>query len=86
MSVRVRLFAAAREAAGEPETEVSPGPLPALIAELEARYGAGFGACLEFATILVDGDATRRDAAVDVGDGAEVAILPPVSGGAPPGP
>lgn len=86
MSVRVRLFAAAREAAGTAETQVAPGPLPALLGALVERYGPRFAACLEVATVLVDGDATPRAGDREVADGSEIAILPPVSGGAGPHP
>lgn len=81
MVVRVRLFAAAREAAGTGQTEARAGPLPAVLDELCDRFGPEFARRLEVCSILVDGQAVRRDADADVPDGAEVAILPPVSGG-----
>lgn len=79
--VRVRFFAALREAAGEDETVTPPGSLPALLAELRARYGEPFSTRLSIASVLLDGTAVPRDADVAVDDGAEVALLPPVSGG-----
>lgn len=81
MVVRVRLFAAAREAAGTGEAEVEAGPLPAVLGELRDRFGPEFARRLEVCSVLVDGQAVRRDDDADVRDGAEVAILPPVSGG-----
>jgi sulfur-carrier protein len=81
VAVRVRLFAAARDAAGTGEDAVDPGPLPEVLATLEARYGARFAAVLGVATVLVDGSAVEHDADVAVPDGAELAILPPFSGG-----
>lgn len=81
MVVRVRLFAAAREAAGTGETEADAGTLAAVLDELCHRFGPEFGRRLEVCSVLVDGQAVRRDADRDVPDGAEVAILPPVSGG-----
>jgi molybdopterin synthase sulfur carrier subunit len=86
MVVRVRLFAAAREAAGTGQTEARAGSLPAVLDELCDRFGPDFARRLEVCSILVDGQAVRRGADAEVPDGAEVAILPPVSGGAgPPG-
>ncbi|MGH8910357.1 MAG: MoaD/ThiS family protein [Egibacteraceae bacterium] len=81
MAVLVRMFAALREAAGEGETVVDPGPLPRLLDTLRTRYGEPFGARLELCGVLVDGSSVPRTAQVEVPDGAEVALLPPVSGG-----
>jgi sulfur-carrier protein len=82
MAVLVRLFAAAREAAGTAEVEVEPAPLPALLSDLRERFGEPFATRLEICTVLLDGSATAHDAAVHVDNGAEVVVLPPVSGGA----
>lgn len=81
MAVRVRLFAAVRDAAGTAETTVEPGPLPVLLDELRARYPEPFPARLAVCTVLVDGDPAAPDAGVEVADGAEIALLPPFSGG-----
>lgn len=86
MSVRVRLFAALREAAGTGELEVVPGPLPELLAGLRARFGEPYATRSSVASVLVDGDPVARDADLFVEDGAELALLPPVSGGAVSGP
>lgn len=85
MAVRVRLFAAVRDAAGTSETTVEPGPLATVLAELRARYREPFPARLAVCTVLVDGDPVAPDAPVEVADGAEIALLPPFSGGATPG-
>lgn len=82
MAVRVRLFAALREAAGVAEFEVEPGPLPDLLDRLRERFGSVFSQRLEQASVLVDGRRRARDDALVVGDGAEIALLPPFSGGA----
>lgn len=82
MSVRVRMFAALREAAGERETMLDPGSLPELLATLRARYGERFTARLKLCSVLIDGSSVSQHAEVDVPDGAELALLPPVSGGA----
>ncbi|MDP8977741.1 MAG: MoaD/ThiS family protein, partial [Actinomycetota bacterium] len=81
MPVRVRMFAALREAAGDAETTAAPGRLPVILDALRERYGPMFAERLGLCTVLVDGDAVSRDADVAVPDGAEVALLPPVSGG-----
>jgi len=82
MAVRVRMFAALREAAGTGDAEVPPGTLPALLALLRERYGRGFADVLARCSILLDGRVVTPDAPVEVSDGAELALLPPVSGGA----
>ena len=81
VSVRVRLFAAAREAAGEPETAVPAGPLPQVLGSLQKRYDERFGSVLAVASVLVDGTHVERGEELHVADGSEVAILPPFSGG-----
>ena len=82
MAVRVRMFAAVREAAGRSEDAVDPGALPDLLDQLCARYGPTFAARLSVSTVLVDGTAQPPGSACQVPDGAELALLPPVSGGA----
>ena len=82
MVVRVRLFAALREAAGTAEEQVEPGPLADLLEQLCDRYGDVFRARLAISTVLVDGSALPHDSPVVVHEGAELALLPPVSGGA----
>lgn len=82
MSVRVRLFAALRDAAGTGEDIVEAGTLREVLDELEQRHGDAFGRRLAVSAVLVDGLPRPRDADVQVADGSEVALLPPVSGGA----
>lgn len=82
MVVRVRLFAAVRDAAGTAEATVEPAQLGDLLAGLAERYGEPFARHLGACSVLIDGQPVRHDAPVDVHDGAELAILPPVSGGA----
>jgi sulfur-carrier protein len=84
VAVRVRMFAALREAAGTEETTAFPGPLPVILDDLCGRYGERFARRLAVASVLVDGTAVARGARVEVPDEAEVALLPPVSGGSPP--
>lgn len=82
MTVRVRMFAALRDAAGTSEEQIEPGPLPQLLSALCERHGELFAQRLSVSTVLIDGTSTPRDAQVEVADGSEVALLPPVSGGA----
>jgi molybdopterin converting factor small subunit len=82
MAVEVRMFAALRDAAGTGHALLEPGPLPALLEELSRRHGELFRQRLAISTVLVDGSPCRATDAVDVPDGAELALLPPVSGGA----
>lgn len=81
MSVRVRLFAALREAAGTGEDQLTPGLLPVLLDVMRERHGERFAEVLSISTVLLDGSQVDRDAGIDVPDGAELALLPPVSGG-----
>ena len=82
VAVRVRMFAALREAAGTGEAEITGGPLPDLLSALCSAYGEPFASRLTICTVLLDGSAVHPDEPVDVPDGAELALLPPVSGGA----
>lgn len=79
--MRVRLFAALREAAGEAECVLPPGTVADLVERLRARYGEPFSSRLAVAAVLLDGDAVAHDADRIAADGAELALLPPVSGG-----
>jgi molybdopterin synthase catalytic subunit len=79
--ILVRYFASAREAAGRESESVEledGGTVGALVAHLEARHPAlaAGGAGLRYALgqSFVDRDAP-------LGDGAEIALIPPVGGG-----
>ena len=78
MSVTVLYFAALRDAAGR-GTEVvdTPADLATLYAQLRARHGFAFAP----AALRVAVDGEFRDWAHPLRDGAEVAFIPPVSGG-----
>lgn len=86
MAVTVRLFAALREAAGTSHIEVAAGSLPEVVDGLCRRFGEPFTTRVRVASGLLDGQPVRLDDDHEVPDGAELALLPPFSGGAgPPG-
>jgi molybdopterin synthase sulfur carrier subunit len=76
----LRLFASAREAAGTDRATVAGRTVGDVLAAARQRYGDRFAEVLAGSRVWVNGDP-----AVDgtpVGDSDEVAVLPPVSGGA----
>lgn len=79
--VEVLLFAAIRDAAGTGSVSVPPGVLRDVLDALRARFGQPFAELLAICTVLVDGEAVPHDGTNEIPDGAELAILPPVSGG-----
>lgn len=84
MTVTLRLFAAAREAAGRSRDEYDLTTAPTVGALLEAAvaaYGAHFGAVLAQSRVWVNGDEPGDGSATRLADDDEVAVLPPVSGG-----
>ncbi|MGH8976497.1 MAG: MoaD/ThiS family protein [Acidimicrobiia bacterium] len=85
MTVRLLLFASAREAAGlrEDTFEVaSASTVDGLLAAAGARYGPQFATVLGSSRIWVNADEPPSGGATALHDGDEVAVLPPVSGGA----
>lgn len=78
--VVLRLFAAAREAAGTGRDEVPGVTVGEVLAVARARYGAPLEDVLAGAQVWRNGEPC--DDADPVGPGDEVAVLPPVSGGA----
>ena len=75
----LRLFAAAREAAGTGRDQVSGATVGEVLARARERYGEGFAAVLGTSRVWVNGTPAGED--VVVTDADEVAVLPPVSGG-----
>ena len=75
----LRLFASAREAAGTGRDHVPGATVSDVLAAACQRYGATFAQVLSTCRIWVNGDEATAQTAV--GDGDEVAVLPPVSGG-----
>jgi sulfur-carrier protein len=78
--VILRCFAAAREAAGTGRAEVEGATVEEVIAAAEARFGVAFAAVVAHSRIWVNGQ--PADGRERVVSGDEVAVLPPVSGGA----
>lgn len=76
--VQVRLFAAAREAAGTSETSVEAATIGDVLDALTHRYEA-LGPVLTRCSILVDGTRTT-DRSTPIADGP-VDVLPPYAGG-----
>ncbi len=76
----VRMFAAAREAAGTGRDDVPGRTVAEVLGAARQRYGERFAEVLATCRIWVNGDAA--DDATEVGPADEVAVLPPVSGGA----
>jgi molybdopterin synthase sulfur carrier subunit len=76
---RLRLFAAAREAAGTGEDVVSGSTVAEVLAEAERRYGPTFADIVRSSKVWLNGE--ECDMSSPVTDTDEVAVLPPVSGG-----
>ena len=77
----IRLFAAARAAAGTSEVAVPAGPVAEVIAALLAGRPARLAEVLAISSLLSDGvrlDPTSRD---PLPDGAVLDVLPPFAGG-----
>jgi molybdopterin synthase sulfur carrier subunit len=76
----VRLFAAAREAAGRAQDEVDAPTVGDVLDEACRRYGDRFTRVLGTSRVWVNGQPADRETEVSGDD--VVAVLPPVSGGA----
>jgi molybdopterin synthase sulfur carrier subunit len=76
----LRLFAQAREAAGAARDTVDGATVDEVLAAARDRYGDGFAALLPNCRIWLNGEPAHGSDPVTAAD--EVAVLPPVSGGA----
>lgn len=76
----IRLFASAREAAGTARDELPGATVGDVLDAAVARWGDAFAAVLAESRVWVNGEPVQRASAV--GERDEVAVLPPVSGGA----
>jgi molybdopterin synthase sulfur carrier subunit len=77
--LKVRLFAALRDLAGSSEVEADAATVGELVEALAERFGDRFGAIARAGSVVVDGE--RAGPRTVLHGGAEVALLPPVSGG-----
>ena len=77
---KVRLFASAREAAGTGTDVIEGATVAEVLTSATRRYGERFGDVLATCRVWVNGDAVELDH--QVGPDDELAVLPPVSGGA----
>jgi molybdopterin synthase sulfur carrier subunit len=80
--VRLRLFAAARDAAGRANDELDAETLGDALAAACDAYGAQFANVLDSARVWVNGDEPPEKERAALRDGDEIAVVPPVSGGA----
>lgn len=81
MAVTVRLFAAARAAAGTGELQVPAGTLASVLDAVEAAH-PGFARVRPACSMLLDEAATHGEpASLTVRDGQIVDVLPPFAGG-----
>lgn len=76
----LRLFAAAREAAGVSHETLDGATVAEVLDTAVLRWGEGFAAVLATSKIWVNGEEVPLERSVS--DDDEVAVLPPVSGGA----
>ncbi|GAA2756019.1 MoaD/ThiS family protein [Actinopolymorpha rutila] len=85
MTVTVRYWAAAKEAAGLAEEQVEAGTLADALAQARSRHGdrPRFEQVLGLCSVLVDGDPVggRDPATVRLAPGARIELLPPFAGG-----
>jgi molybdopterin synthase sulfur carrier subunit len=75
----LRLFAAARLAAGVGRAEVSAATVGEVLSWARTAYGPAFAAVLDRSRVWCNGE--PADLATPLCEGDEVAVLPPVSGG-----
>ena len=80
---RVLLFAQAREAAGTRQAELDGATVAEVLAAAAERFGAEFARIAQGCTIVVDDTIVPRSEHATHTAGDELAVLPPVSGGAP---
>ena len=76
---QLRLFAAAREAAGTTGGVVPGDTVADVLDAAVSQYGDAFERILTTCRVWVNGDQATRD--TEVGADDVVAVLPPVSGG-----
>ncbi len=76
---RLRLFAQARDCTGASEVTLEGVSVGEVLDAAVERYGTRLASVIAFSAIWLNGEPASRE--MPVGDGDEVAVLPPVSGG-----
>jgi len=79
--VTVRMFAAARDAAGTGEVLVAPGPLDELLAAVRAGAPPRLAEVLAVSSLICDGVRLDLAAPTPIPAGAVIDVLPPFAGG-----
>ena len=79
VEVTLRLFAAARQAAGTSREQLTAGTVSEALDAARVRFGEEFSAVLDGSRVWVNGEPAELTDRLR--DGDEVAVLPPVSGG-----
>lgn len=77
---KLRLFARFREIVGTDEITVEEGTVGEILDRASDSYGSAFAHGLEVSGVWVNGNPADRDTIV--GEDDEVAVIPPISGGA----
>lgn len=81
VTVVVRWYAAAAEAAGTREERLEGETVAGVLAAARERHGEPLARVLDVCSVLVDGERADRDAAVPLAPGSTVDVLPPFAGG-----
>lgn len=79
VEVTLRLFAAAREAAGTSREQLSGATVVEVLEAARHKFGDQFSKVLDGSRVWVNGEPAALSDLLH--DGDEVAVLPPVSGG-----
>lgn len=79
VEVTLRLFAAARQAAGTSRLQLIAGTVSEALEAAKEKFGERFSAVLDGSRVWVNGEPAELTDRLR--DGDEVAVLPPVSGG-----
>jgi MoaD family protein len=78
--MRARVFASIRQLVGASHLEVEASTLRELVDAAAAKYGDAFAKQIPHCKLVVNGEPVT-DLDTPIGEGDEVAILPPVAGG-----
>jgi molybdopterin synthase sulfur carrier subunit len=81
-TITLRLFASAREAAATSQVALVASTVGDALAQARDRFGEPFAAVLASSRVWLDGEEPAAGDATVLGEGSELAVLPPVSGGA----